>query len=150
MVTEWTGTPTSSDLEPDRPVDLTAWRNWNLHNDVAWDPTLNRPEPPVTLQYLASSGQVANLGYRFEQGQLEQADVSTAWPIGGHWELMRARVYSLRDHESTENFVGSQYHGRCWGVRLVAQRRSARARGARHRGVRCSWNSTASPMSEAE
>jgi LPS-assembly protein len=115
---------------------LTAWRHWNLQIDAASNSTLNALErSEVTVQYLASSKQVANVSYRYEQGQLEQADVSTAWPIGGHWDAYARAVYSLRDRESIEDFAGFQYHGSCWGVRLVAQRSVSTRTGERDTGV---------------
>lgn len=115
---------------------LTAWRHWNLQLDAASNTTLTGVErSELTLQYLASSRQVANLSYRYEQGQLEQADVSVAWPIGGHWDAYARAVYSLRDHESIEDFAGFQYHGSCWGVRLVAQRSVSTRTGERDTGV---------------
>jgi LPS-assembly protein len=102
---------------------LTAWRHWNLQIDAASNANLTGIErSEVTLQYLASSKQVVNVSYRYEQGQIAQADVSTAWPIGAHWDVYARSVYSVLDHESIEDFAGFQYHGSCWGMRLVAQR----------------------------
>jgi LPS-assembly protein len=115
---------------------LTAWRHWNLQIDVASNATLTGVErSEVTVQYLASTKQVANVSYRYEQGQLQQADVSTAWPIGGHWDAYARAVYSMLDRESIEDFAGFQYHGSCWGVRLVAQRSVSTRTGERDTGV---------------
>jgi LPS-assembly protein len=117
-------------------VILTAWRHWNLHIDVASNSTLSGVErSEVTLQYLASTKQVANVSYRYEQGQLQQADVSTAWPIGTHWDAYARAVYSLLNRESIEDFFGFQYHGSCWGVRLVAQRSLTTRTGEQDTGV---------------
>jgi LPS-assembly protein len=115
---------------------LTAWRHWNLQVDAASNSDLTGIErADVTLQYLASNKQVVNVSYRYEQGQIAQADVSTAWPIGGHWDLYARSVYSVLDHQSIEDFAGFQYHGSCWGIRLIAQRSVTTQTGEQDTGV---------------
>ncbi len=117
-------------------VILSAYRHWNLQLDVASDPSVARIEQSsVTVQYLASTKQVANLSYRFEQGQIEQLDASGAWPVAKHWDAYARAVYSLRDRSSIEDFVGFQYRGSCWGLRLVAQRSISTRTGQRDTGV---------------
>lgn len=117
-------------------INLTAYRHWNLQLNVASDPAVSRVEQSeVILQYLASSHQVANIGYRFQQGELEQIDVSEAWRISGHWEAYARAVYSLRDQESIEDFAGFQFRGACWSIRAVAQRSVTTRTGEHDTGV---------------
>ena len=109
-----------SDLIAD--LNLTAYRHWNLHYDLAWNPELSQTERSnLSLQYLRSGTQVINLGYRFTRGSVDQVDASSAWPVGRHWDLYGRSVYSFLDHQSVENFAGFQYHQSCWGVRFVVR-----------------------------
>ena len=117
---ETAGANQRSDLIAD--IDLTAYRHWNFHYDMAWNPETSQTEKTLlTLQYLRSGTQVVNLGYRFTRGSVEQVDASAAWPVGRHWDLYGRSVYSLMDSQFVESFVGFQYHQSCWGVRFVVR-----------------------------
>jgi LPS-assembly protein len=101
-------------------LDLTAYRNWTLHYDVAWNPDSSRTEKSLlALQYLPAGNQVVNLGYRYTRGSVEQAEASAAWPVGRHWDLYGRRIYSFFDRRPIETFGGVQYRASCWGMRLV-------------------------------
>ena len=125
-------------------IDLTAYRNWTFHYDLAWNPTQSQPEKSlISVQYRPSGEQVVNVGYRYTRGSVAQADASIAWPVSRHWDLYGRSVYSFFDCRNPavassssaclanapasqqptngpiENFVGFQYRGNCWGVRVV-------------------------------
>jgi LPS-assembly protein len=122
-----------SDLIAD--IDLTAYRHWNLHYDLAWNPQLSQTERSnLSLQYLRSGTQVINLGYRFTRGSVDQVDASSAWPVGRHWDLYGRSVYSFLDHQFVENFAGFQYHESCWGVRFVVRDSITNRSGSRETG----------------
>ena len=109
-----------SDLLAD--IDLTAYRHWNLHYDLAWNPDSSETEKSLlSLQYLRSGTQVINLGYRFTRGTVDQVDASAAWPVGRHWDVYARSVYSFLDKEFVDNFAGFQYHENCWGLRFVVR-----------------------------
>jgi LPS-assembly protein len=109
-----------SDLVAD--IDLTAYRHWNLHYDLAWNPQSSLTEKSLlSLQYLRSGTQVINLGYRFTRGTVDQADASAAWPVGRHWDVYARSVYSFLDKQWVDNFAGFQYHESCWGMRFVVR-----------------------------
>ena len=134
--------PITNEIVPSRrsdmvaDVDLTAYRNWSLHYDLAFDPHPEETDRSIlSLQYRANGGQVINLGYRFDNGLFEQVEASGAWPVGAHWELYGRSVYSLMDHEATENFLGAQYHGSCWGLRVVVRRALTTREGTSDTGV---------------
>ena len=115
-------------------LDLTAYRNWNLHYDIAWNPEQSRTEKSLlSLQYRPAGDRVANLGYRFTRGSVAQADASAAWPVSRHWDLYGRSVYSFRDHASIESLAGLQYRENCWGLRVVA-RSSVNRAGTRDTG----------------
>ena len=99
-----------------------AYRHWNLHYELAWNPQLSQTERSVLgLQYLRSGTQVVNLNYRYTAGSVDQTDASTAWPLGRHWDLYARAVYSFLDHRATDTFAGFQYHETCWGLRFVVR-----------------------------
>jgi LPS-assembly protein len=102
--------------------DLRTWRNLSLRVDTAWNPQQSSSDKTqVALQYRRTANQLINVGYRYDRGLVEQADVSTAWPIGRRWEFYGRSVYSLRDHKPLDNFVGLRFRGDCWGIRAVVR-----------------------------
>ncbi|MGB8693604.1 MAG: LPS assembly protein LptD [Steroidobacteraceae bacterium] len=122
-------------------LELTAYRNWNLRYDVAWNPTLAQTEKSqLSLQYRppnppgAASDRVVNLGYRYTRGNAEQTDVSVAWPVARRWDLYGRNVYSFRDQRSIDSFAGFQFRGNCWGLRLVARNSVSNRDGSRDTG----------------
>ena len=117
-------------------VNLTAYRHWNLQLDLGSNPSVSRfDQSEILLQYLADSKQVANIGYLYRDGVLQQVDVSTAWPVSRRWDAYARAVYSLLDHEAIEEFAGFQFRGACWSIRAVAQRSVSTRTGERDSGV---------------
>lgn len=104
-------------------LDLRAYGAWNIGMGVQWDPTLTRSEKgDVYVQYRPAADRVANVGYRFRRGNLEQVDGSVAWPIGEKWSAYGRMVYSLEDSQALDQFAGLEYRSCCWRFRLVARR----------------------------
>jgi LPS-assembly protein len=102
---------------------LTAYKNWNADFGLQWTPSESRSQrAQVLLQYQPGDEQVVNFGYRFQRDRLEQAEVSSAWPIGRRWSLFGRYVHSLRDDTSLERFAGVEYRDCCWRVRLLGRR----------------------------
>jgi LPS-assembly protein len=142
-------------------INLTAYKHWTLQADVASSPSRNRIEQSeVMLQYLANSKQVANIGYLYRYGVLQQVDVNTAWPVSPHWDIYARAVYSLFSSAGTttvvgstpqgpltlgqtpaahpgsiEDFAGFQYRGSCWSIRTIAQRSISTRTGQTDTGV---------------
>jgi LPS-assembly protein len=111
----------SSDIVAE--LDLRAYADWNISLGLQWDPGDTRSEKgDVGLQYKPSFDRVANVGYRFRRGSLEQVDGSVAWPIGADWSVYARLVYSLEDESSLDQFAGVEYRSCCWRVRVVASR----------------------------
>jgi LPS-assembly protein len=104
-------------------VSLTAYKNWNLEAGIQWNPEDTRSErSQFRLQYRPDGGHVVNLAYRAQRDRLEQADVSSAWPIGKRWNAYGRIVYSLRDRETLDRFAGFEYQACCYRLRAVARR----------------------------
>jgi LPS-assembly protein len=122
-----------SDLLAD--VELTAYHDWNLHYEVAWDPTQSQTEKSLfSLQYRPQGNQVINLGYRFTRGSVEQAETSMAWPLARRWDFYGRVVYSIFDRRLIESFAGLQYKDTCWGLRVVMRDSVSNRAGTRDTG----------------
>jgi LPS-assembly protein len=104
-------------------LDLRAYGDWNIGMGVQWDPGDTRSEKgDVYLQYRPEHDRVANLGYRFRRGNIEQVESSIAWPLGESWSAYGRFVYSLEDDQELEQFAGLEYRSCCWRLRVVAGR----------------------------
>ncbi len=76
----------------------------------------------VSLQYQPAPFQVINVGYLYRRGELNQSDVSFAWPVARHWSVVGRWNYSIQDHQTLENMLGLQYDSCCWRFRIVQRR----------------------------
>ena len=129
---------------------INAFQDWNSNIGLQWSPQESRFErADINIQYKPAPDEVINLAYRFSRGTIhpasqcnindasqltaaeysqagicgfEQAEVSGAWPIAGHWNVFAREVYSLQDKQPLESFAGFEYGSCCWRVRLGARR----------------------------
>jgi LPS-assembly protein len=113
--------PGSSDIVAQ--LDLRAYQDWNINMGVQWDPGQTRSEKgDLRVQYQPARDRVANLGYRFRRGHIEQVDGSFGWPVAKDWNAYARMVYSLEDETMLDQFAGLEYRSCCWRLRLVARR----------------------------
>jgi len=104
-------------------VDVTAYRHWNVQVGEEWNPhSQDSVLSEVRVQYQPAGNEVANIGYRFRRGLLEQVEGSMAWPVADAWNVYLRHVYSLRDHAALDSFAGFEYRACCWRVRIVGRR----------------------------
>jgi LPS-assembly protein len=104
-------------------LDLSAFKNWSARLGYQWNPDASQTEKAeFYLQYRPASDRVVNAGYRFRQDQLEQVDVSAAWPIGSQWRGFGRWVYSLYEDKTLDQFIGFEYSSCCWALRVVTRR----------------------------
>jgi LPS-assembly protein len=116
-------------------AELTAYRHWNLHYELAWDPAQSQTEKTLlSLQFQRQGDQVVNLGYRYTRGNVEQAETSLAWPLARRWDLYGRVAYSFLEHQLIESFAGLQYRDNCWGLRLLARDAISNRAGTRDTG----------------
>ena len=103
-------------------VALTAFQNWSADLGVQWNPQTSQAErTEVNVQYKPSGQSVINIGYRYQRDVLEQAEVSSSWPISDSWNIFVRGIYSIQDHKPLERFAGFEYRACCWRVRLGAR-----------------------------
>jgi LPS-assembly protein len=117
-------------------VELTAWHNWSISTGLQWDPYTDETErAEVRLQYRPADRSVLNVGYRYQNNRLEQAEASTAWPITSHWRFYGRMLYSLSEKKSIEQFGGLEYGSCCWNLRAVARDYVSRRTGEHDRSI---------------
>ncbi len=82
---------------------------------------------------------------------LDQVEASTAWPILRNWNAYGRVVYALDQHQMLERFAGFEFHGCCWGLRILARRSLSNSTGRQDTGifVQLELNGLASVGSEA-
>ncbi len=98
---------------------LTAFQDWSADIGLQWNPQAAQTErSEVNIQYKPSGQAVINVGYRYQRDVLEQAEVSSSWPVSDAWNLFVRGIYSIQDHKPLERFAGFEYRACCWRVRL--------------------------------
>ncbi len=102
---------------------VTAYKNWNADFGIQWNPEEQHSErAQAGLQFKPGGEEVVNVIYRFQRDSLEQAEVSTAWPLSNHWRAFGRYVYSIQDNKALERFAGFEYRACCWRMRMVARK----------------------------
>jgi len=115
---------------------VTAFRHWNADLGIVWDPSQSRSErAQAGLQYRPDNDRVANIGYRFQRDSLQQIETSAAWPLTDHWKAYGRFVYSLQDHNSLARFLGVEYGGCCFKVRVIGRRYVSTRTGQKDTGI---------------
>ncbi len=96
---------------------------WTVGASYQWDPKFRREDlASVRTQYLIGDDGVANLGYRYRRGLLEQADLSFLYPLTPAWSLVGRYYYSIQDRKLLEAIAGVQWDSCCLAVRVVGRR----------------------------
>jgi len=115
------GSRNSSDIIAQ--LALTAYKDWNADLGLQWNPNESRSErAQVNVQYRPGPERVVNLGYRMQRERLEQAEVSSAWPVGQRWAVFGRLVHSFQDNTTLERFGGVEYRSCCWRLRFLGRR----------------------------
>jgi LPS-assembly protein len=117
---------TIEDSSSDVVAEAVAWlpRNWHIRTNVQWTPELDSAaRGTFYLQHQPSAQKIVNVGYRLQRDALEQTDVSVEWPLRGAWTVLGRSIYSVRDNENVESYVGIKYSACCWAARLFVARR---------------------------
>ncbi len=118
-------TQSSSDIITEIGANISKWRTratfqWNTE-------TGKSDKRSIQLNYAAAENAVFNIGYRFtralnEVDNLEQTDISFAWPFAKNYSLLSRWNYSLTEKRDNVTLFGLQYESCCWALRLVSQR----------------------------
>ncbi len=130
--------PTRSNASSDiiGQITIAALSHFNVQMGEQWDPHAgNSARSEVRLQYQPEPDKVANIGYRYRQGLVEQVEGSFAWPISNSWRLYGREVYSLRDHAGIEALGGFEFKSCCFRVRIIARHYVATRTGNRDTSI---------------
>lgn len=73
----------------------------------------------LKLSYNSDRDHQFNLGYRYTEGDLEQAEASMIWPLNGNWSVVGRWLQDLEEKEALDQIVGLEYENCCWRVRTV-------------------------------
>ncbi len=115
-------TTAASDIVGEATATLS--NHWHARTNADWNRADNHMQRySIYLQYNPAKNRIINLGKRFSRGELEQADLSTEWPIIGRWTFRARSLYSLRDSRNVESSAGVEYNACCWAFRIMGARR---------------------------
>jgi LPS-assembly protein len=104
-------------------LELNAYRNWSVRAATQYDPDASSTVlSRLGVQYRAARDKVVNVGYRYREGRIEQWAASAAWRFSPRWSAFGSRVYSLKDDQGIDAFLGVEYASCCWRLRVVGRR----------------------------
>lgn len=116
----------TSDIITEFNSNLNKWKS---RATIQWNTKTNESDKRnLQLSYAASEKAVFNIGYRFyrnaddESNNLEQTDVSFAWPFANNYSFLSRWNYSLTENRDIETIIGVEYESCCWALRLISQR----------------------------
>lgn len=103
---------------------------WSLRAALHWDPNEDRTgKASAALRYQPDASRVVNAAYRFlradpqrDQEELEQVDLSFAWPLRQGWRAIGRWNRAIREGRNLESFAGLEYNGCCLAVRALLSR----------------------------
>jgi len=102
---------------------LKLHENWRMHLGYQYNTDTDKSQrTDVRLSYRASDMKLANVSYRFRNDLYEEIDVSAAWPVTEHWNLVGRYKYSIFDRSTLDRFVGIEYDTCCWSIRGIWRR----------------------------
>lgn len=103
-------------------VGMQFSRRWNADIGYQWDPDRDSSsKAELRVQFRPADDRVVNLAYRFRRDELEQSDLSFAWPVADRWNVVGRWNYSLQDDVTLERFAGVEYETCCWVARVVSR-----------------------------
>lgn len=77
----------------------------------------------LSLSYRGHQNRIANIEQRFRDGEdINQTDVSAAWPINKRWRVLGRWLYSQTRSRDLDMLFGLEYESCCWRARLTARR----------------------------
>lgn len=117
-----------SDLVAEAALD--AFHPLSLRAALHWDPDESRSSKlSAGLRYQPERSRVVSATYRFlradpsrAQDELEQVDLSFAWPLGRSWRAIGRVNYATREGRNIESFAGLEHDGCCLALRTVVGR----------------------------
>ena len=113
-------TDSTSDIAGEMEIALS--RSWTGKADMVWnrrDTVTERAN--ARIQYQPGFRKIANLSYRYINGEQNQIDASILWPLTPSWHVVGRYYYDISDSQKLETLVGLEYDSCCWGIRFVTR-----------------------------
>lgn len=77
----------------------------------------------LSLGFRGDDNRIANVEQRYRNEEdINQTDVSAAWPINKHWRVLGRWLYSQTRSRDLDVLFGLEYESCCWRARLTARR----------------------------
>lgn len=110
--------------------------DWDIGAAHQWDPDDSRTAlSAVRTQYRFDRGGLLNAAYRYRADEIEQTDVSFAFPLGERWSLLGRWYYSLLDRETLEAMAGVEWRSCCVALRVIAREYLRDLTGEKKQGI---------------
>lgn len=104
--------------------------HWSATASSAWDPNDQKiTSGAISVRYQNGVNRIFNLGYNFikhgdfvtgdRSDNLNRINLSLAWPINDHWNVVGDWNYNVSHNHSQEYFYGLEYQSCCWAIRVV-------------------------------
>jgi LPS-assembly protein len=104
-------------------LGMNFWDHWKMDVGWQWDTDAGQSRrSEASVRYRRDGQHAARFSYRYQRDNLEEVDVSVAWPLFDRWSAVGRYDYSILDDEALETYVGLEYQNCCWGLRLVYRR----------------------------
>ena len=117
-------------------VAMSLQPSWRLGVDYQWDSEASETaRTEARFEFRPREDRMLGIAYRYQEGFLEQGDVSVAWPLGNAWRVVARASYSLLDGKPLERFLGWEYASCCWSLRVSGRRYISRRTGASDRSI---------------
>jgi LPS-assembly protein len=102
---------------------MKLFEHWRLNLGYQYNSDQRQAKlADARLHYRSSANKLASLSYRYRRDTLEEIDISAAWPVAEHWNLVGRYDYSILDQKSLERLAGVEYETCCWAIRSVWRR----------------------------
>ena len=109
-----------------KPSINTSFTSTFLYNTKG---TSKKTEKNIhTFQYRGKRNNVFNASYRYRKNDIEQGDISFAWGVSDHLNILGRWNYDFKNDLSAsdagdiETLAGLEYESCCWKVRLVQRK----------------------------
>lgn len=100
--------------------DMRWSLKWQMQGTFAWQPKDDRSQSGLyRFRYRGDKDTIFGANYRYQRGDLEQADFSVMKRISFHWKGIAHMAYSLSDRENLDKYLGMEYQSCCWSFRIM-------------------------------
>ena len=113
-------TQASSDLLGDVGGQITE--HWRAEAAISYNTSSGQTDDEsFIVNYQPAPGKVINFSYLTVNGQINQVDISSQWPLSRNLYGLMRYDYSLLDKQIVQGLAGVEYNGGCWAIRTMFQ-----------------------------